>query len=87
MRRRRWIYTLILGTGLLWVVNTRPAWIDPLRLVDTPVSGPAAVEFERDEQHRVDEMNRRIKVTAVSFLAAAVVLESLAFVGRGLRRL
>lgn len=86
MRLRRIIYTIILGIGILWIINTRPAWMDPMRMVNAPINGPAARDFERDERSRVEEMSRRIKLTAVGFGVAVVVVESLAFVGRRFRR-
>ncbi len=60
VRMFRFLYLVVLIGGLLWIVQTRPLWLDPSRAARLQPAGSTAQAWELNEEARMDEMFRRL---------------------------
>jgi hypothetical protein len=82
----RILYLVVLAAGLLWIVQTRPIWLDPTRAVEVRPRGAAAdADWRSEENARRDEMVRRIKIVAVATVGVVVAGEIWCLLGGRLR--
>lgn len=82
MRRRRWLYTLILAGGLLWIGHSLMPLLHAMYLANAPINGPTALKMEEDERIMVDELNHRIRMTVIIIVATIALREGQALVDR-----
>ena len=80
----RLVYIVVMGLGLLWIIDSQSIWLNPTQVLDNSTKVRNA-SFDRQESDRVVEMNRRIKVVAATTMGVVVGVEVLAFVLRRLR--
>jgi hypothetical protein len=80
----RLVYIVVMGLGLLWIIDSQSIWLNPTQVLDDS-SKVRGASFDRQESDRVVEMNRRIKVVAATTMGVVVGVEVLAFVLRRLR--
>ncbi len=80
----RLVYIVVMGLGLLWIIDSQSIWLNPTQVLDNS-SKVRNASFDRQESDRVVEMNRRIKVVAATTMGVVVGIEVLAFVLRRLR--
>ena len=84
-RPYRLIYIVVMGLGLLWIIDSQAIWLNPMQVLDDSSSKVRGVDFDRQETDRVVEMSRRIKVVTATTMGVVVGVEVLAFVLRRLR--
>jgi hypothetical protein len=76
----RILYLVVLTLGLLWILQTRPIWLEPTRAVEKPPSAAAGdADWQRDEDGRLYEMFRRTRITALATLGVIVAGEAWCF--------
>ena len=83
-RSYRLIYIVVMGLGLLWIIDSQAIWLNPTQVLENS-SKIRGVDFDRQETDRVTEMNRRIRVVAATTIGVVVGVEVLSFVLRRLR--
>ena len=82
----RILYFVVLVAGLLWIVQTRPVWLDPTRAVEEPPAAAAGdADWQHDEESRSDEMFRRIRIVAFATIGVIVAGEIWCFLSGRLR--
>jgi hypothetical protein len=75
MRKRRWLYTLMLAVGLLWIGHSLVPLLHAMYSVNGPINGPTAHKMEEDEREMADEMNHRIRMTVIILVATIALRE------------
>ena len=73
MRKRRWLYTLVLAVGILWIGHSLLPLLHAMYSVNAPINGPTAHKMEEDERVMVDELNHRIRMTVLIVVATIAV--------------
>lgn len=68
----RVLYFVVVIAGLLWILQTRPIWLQPTRAMEEPPRGAQIEqEWQRDESTRMTETMRRTWITV--FAVAGVI--------------
>jgi hypothetical protein len=69
----RLLYLVVFAVGLLWIVESRPLWLDPQRAADMR---PAADgDWEHQEIARAAETRRRVKLVVLAVMGVVVAGE------------
>lgn len=73
----RILYLVVFALGLLWIVQTRPIWLEPTRALEEPPRHAVAgqPDWQRDEEARTTETWRRIRITTLGVLGVIVASE------------
>jgi len=73
----RILYLVVAIAGLLWIVQTRPIWLEPTRAV--PLSAGTAesdANREQEEDARYDETIRRTRIVVIAVMGVIGVSEA-----------
>jgi hypothetical protein len=63
----RILYLVVVVGGLLWIIQSRPIWLEPTRAVEkTPRGAAGDADWQSDEDARMDETFRRTKLVVVA---------------------
>jgi hypothetical protein len=65
----RILYFVVIVGGLLWILQTRPIWLEPTRALQEPPHRAAGdADWQHDEDARADETLRRTRIVAIATL-------------------
>ena len=84
----RILYLVVVVGGLLWIIQSRPIWLEPSRAVETTARGAAGdAEWQSDEDARMAETIRRTKIVVGATIGVIAVGEIWRLLGGRLRPL
>jgi hypothetical protein len=79
------LYLVVFAAGVLWIVQSRPLWLDPQRAADMRPQPGAGGNWEQQERVRADETTRRVKLVVLAIVGVVVAGEAWVFAYHRLR--